>query len=161
MMNLWENYSQGANPFISASRILEVTASAGNQQLKNERGKQFWIQTMIPAIVMKAFSCELMLKALIAYEKEETIRGHKLNELFHQLSSTLQASLYSKIVSRLRTGNPNYSLIEFEKDLNDAADLFVDWRYFFETAVGSEKTVNLTFLDILFNELESQKKLLS
>lgn len=67
-MASWQDAQQGANPFISATRILEMVAEGGKQQLGNEQGNQFWMHTMIPVIVMKSFSCELMLKAILLHD---------------------------------------------------------------------------------------------
>lgn len=161
-MTSWEDWQSGANPFISATRILSAAASAGPQQLKGEKGTQFWLSTMIPTIVMKAFSCELMLKAFIAHEGIKIGKTHKLNELFDKLPSSVQTTIQTPIITRMKMHNTSYDEASFFADLKSSAELFVDWRYFFEeTTSGKQKTVNLTFLDVLFTELETLKNSLS
>ena len=157
-MTTWEDWQSGVNPFISASRILSTVALVGPQQLEGETGNQFWLLTMIPAIVMKAFSCELMLKALIAYEGIAVGKTHKLNELFNRLPVIEQNRIQALTIEKMKLHNDLYDAKNFIADLDSSSELFVDWRYFFEEATSKKpKIVNLTFLDVLFTELELLK----
>ncbi len=168
-MTSWQDIQQGAKPFIDATRYLELAASAGMQQLQGKSGKQFWMHTMIPTIVMKAFSCELMLKAILRHESIDFGKIHFLNTLYDLLSSSPQATPQSKaiyesikvdVISEMGDG---YDEARYNHDFDDAANLFVDWRYFFEesTSSGKQLTAPITFLDRLFQELEKQKNALS
>ena len=161
-MTSWGNWQSGANPFISAAKILSATAVVGSQQLKGEKASQFWLSTMIPVIVMKAFSCELMLKTLIAHEGLKMGKNHKLDELFDKLPASIQAIIQAPIIAKMKIRTTSYDETSFLEDLKASSTLFVDWRYFFEEATsGKEKTVNLAFLDVLFTELETLKNSLS
>lgn len=167
-MTSWQDIQQGANPFISATRELEVIAEAGLSQRKDEFGRQFWMHTMIPAIVMKAFSCEIMLKAILRHENIPFDRIHKLNELYGLLDTSaqstpqakaIQISIKTAVISSMR----GFDDAKFNASLDEAGNLFVDWRYFFEESTSSGKplTAPITFLNALFLALEAEKNALS
>ena len=78
---------------------------------------------MIPQIVNAAFSCELLLKAVIIAEqkREERFREHKLSELFAMMNAETQATI-----------KHNARIDDWDCFMNESSNAFVEWRYLHE-----------------------------
>lgn len=109
--------------FVAAQRCMEQRSLSGGQLE----------MPIVPAIVCIAFSIELGLKALAQVEGR-SLRGHKLADLFNQLSPTQQAKLVAAA---------GYTRGVFDSALLEATDVFVDWRYVHEQ---ESPEANLGFL---------------
>lgn len=95
--------------------------------------------TLIPHIVLSAFSLELYFKCVIVIEGGDA-RGHSLLKLFNQIAPTSRTridKLYQSemeadpTLERIRTmvSNFEFGLIDCIGKLDDA---FVQWRYYYE-----------------------------
>jgi alanine-alpha-ketoisovalerate/valine-pyruvate aminotransferase len=89
---------------------------------------------LIPAVILQAFSIELILKALIL-QNGSTARGHKLFDLFQML----KVEEKKKIISSMCVPENLF----YEK-LKMASEAFVKWRYMYE---NSGLTEDISFLD--------------
>lgn len=147
MGKTYEEIKTGANTFASATIILETVGQAGLQQASNDVGLKLLAQTMIPAITLKAFTCELALKAMVA--KNELTYGsiHELDQLYEKISEDDKKKVSDFVVFEMKKKDASYGQSDFEKDLKEHAKLFVDWRYFFEKNVKAD----LSFVTALFN----------
>ena len=78
---------------------------------------------MIPQIVNAAFSCELMLKAIIIAEKkrEERFSEHKLSQLFSMMRPETQAFI-----------KRNSNIFDWDGFMQKSSNAFVEWRYLHE-----------------------------
>ena len=74
------------------------------------------------AIVCAAFSVELSLKAILTVQGKTT-KGHKLDELFDQVSNPIQSEII--VATKLDE-------VTFRKQLSDVAGAFIEWRYVYE-----------------------------
>lgn len=93
-------------------------------------GGQFeWLP--VPAIVCAAFSIELALKAIILAESGKSANGHKLDDLYAELSDASQQKVAAAVTM------PTYPKIPgvtetFDTALTKIRNAFVDWRYIHE-----------------------------
>ena len=78
----------------------------------------------------------------------------KLDELFNCLSDTDKCAIKSEVVSKMNGTIGQYADGDFGVDLGKVANAFVDWRYFYEDT----RTINIDFLNILFDTLWNYKK---
>jgi len=78
---------------------------------------------MIPQIVNAAFSCELLLKAVIIAEKkrEEAIYEHELSKLFDMMDSKTRNAV--RIKSQIS---------DWDVFLKESSNAFAEWRYLHE-----------------------------
>lgn len=78
---------------------------------------------MIPQIVNAAFSCELLLKAVIIAEKkkEEAIFEHDLSKLFDMMDPETR-----NVVRR------NSQIFDWDVFLKESSKAFAEWRYLHE-----------------------------
>ena len=81
-------------------------------------------------VVNGTLAAELALKAITFKEKREFEYGHNLRQLFYQLPEPHKSILTEKICKEARQ-NEETLLI----NLNNIADLFEDYRYYFEHSV--------------------------
>lgn len=149
MAKTYDDIRMGANTFASSTVILETVGKAALEQSSQETGLKVLAQAMIPAIALKAFSCELALKALIAKSGKVVDREHRLNELYKKIDDSDKSAISQAVIQNMKDRDENYSDAEFQRDLSEAAMVFVDWRYFYEKSLS----VNLLFIDVLFKEL--------
>lgn len=95
----------------------------------------------IPGIVMQAFAAELYLKALIVYEGKQIKKIHKLDALFGMLDEVekniITASMMAEIRNAKGISESEYGETELLDDFTKAANIFEDWRYFFESGTVS------------------------
>ena len=76
-----------------------------------------------PPVVNAAFSCELLLKAIIIAEtqREECIKKHRLNELFTMMLPNTQDTIKTKA-----------NIYDWDSFMREANNAFVEWRYMHE-----------------------------
>lgn len=83
----------------------------------------------VPTIVNGAFSCELILKAILAKNKIEYEKDHNLFSLFRLLPDSFRTELYEYFIKKA----PEYrEWDKFEDELILISNAFSDWRYAFE-----------------------------
>lgn len=148
MKKIQDKIKMDANAFASSALILDKIANTGiyNDNF-SKLNKAAMAHTIIPAIVLKTFSCELYMKSLIAISNIKKI--HKLDELFMCLSEEDKDNIQGIIICIL-SKNDSYGIDNFNKDLKKVANAFVEWRYFYEK---SKININLEFLNALFGTL--------
>lgn len=88
--------------------------------------------SIIPAIVLDAFSCELALKALAEKRGINAERSHLLDELFNKLPEADKNSISEKVIEILSERRKEYGKVEFNICLKNVGKAFVDWRYYYE-----------------------------
>jgi len=145
----------GANVFLNASKTLDVVGQAGLSQMKDvNSGLEILGRMYIPGIVMQAFAAELYLKALIVYEGKQIKKLHKLDALFVMLDEVekniITASMMAEIRKAKGISESEYGKTELMDDFTKAANIFEDWRYFFESGTVS---ADLDFMKALNNVL--------
>lgn len=140
-----EEIRAGAKVFGQAANTLGVFGQAA-LKADDFMGKEIIAQNIIPSIVLKAFSCELFLKSLVT---DEVKKVHKLNELFEHLKESDRQAIKSSVISKLTIKIDGYDETNFEEDLADVANAFVDWRYFYE----EPRSIKMEFLNVLFDVL--------
>ena len=100
-----------------------------------------------------SFACEIGLKTIIMAEDSiNKVTGHKLNDLYIQLSLNSKQFIESKM-SKLQLDNN-----DIQHYLSIISDNFVDWRYFYETEDknGNAKSyeTNCLFIYDFLNAIE-------
>ena len=138
----WKRVFKVADHFSQSATFL---SAATNQQLQSASG-QGEFPYLIPMIVCRALTIELLFKSLILLEKGDAQMSHSLTKLFELLSMTSKMAVEQSFilhVSKSRTLNamkaqfPSISLT-FQDVLKEADRVFVSWRYAFDTKnVGS------------------------
>lgn len=141
-----EEIEAGARVFGQAANTLGVVGEAA-LKANDFAGKQMIAQNIIPAIVLKAFSCELFMKSLVVTGNIKKI--HKLDELFNNLSQNDKDVIKERVLNAMINKLGSYDENSFYTDLGNVANAFVDWRYFYE----NPRTINLDFLNSLFTVL--------
>lgn len=147
MGKTYEEIKAGVNTFASATIILETVGQAGLQQASYDAGLKVLAQTMIPAITLKGFTCELALKAMVVKNGLTYGSIHELDKLYEKISDEDKKKISDSVVAEMKKSDANYGQSDFEKDLGEHAKLFVDWRYFYEKNVKA----SLPFVNALFN----------
>lgn len=105
-------------------------------------GAQFeWLP--VPAIVCAAFSIELALKAIILAETGNPARGHKLDDLYAELSGTSQQKVAGAVTVPTYPKVPGVTE-SFDTALTKIRNAFVDWRYIHEKTDWT--SIDKTFL---------------
>lgn len=101
----------------------------------------------IPAAVNCAFSCEMFLKSFINNATLESLKIHKLSDLFETLKDETKDIIINNMLAKMGNG---YSEQKFYTDLADNSNAFVDWRYFYEKSNHYSKHFMDCFLESLF-----------
>jgi hypothetical protein len=145
-------FDQGYNFYVSKSII----------GIKSNEDPEYLKYTMNPYVVMTAFSCELFLKSLAAFDGQPPARTHSLVRLYSNISTHHRNKIesawnyYITINSALlddfdRAGHPPVA-----RNLNGALihhdNIFVDYRYPYENTTGYFSIDSLS--DILLNYIE-------
>lgn len=86
---------------------------------------------IIPVAVLKAFSAELGLKAILIMEGKEPGNIHNLKKLYEMQNSETKINIRNTALINFNEKFPNLS-IDFDKELYLIANNFVDLRYFYE-----------------------------
>lgn len=145
-----QDFKSGGLVFAQASNTLSVVANAA---LKADDfvGKQLIALNLVPAIVLKSFACELFLKGLAV---NNVLKEHRLDILFNNISFEDKNYIIKSVCNNIKNNtNSEYDTNQFNDDLQNIANAFVDWRYFFE----SKRTIKILFLDALFEVLRQYK----
>lgn len=112
----------------------------------------------IPSIVNLAFACELYLKFLLFESGLPKQYEHSLKELYFSLPTNIQ----EKIINSTEFKDDD----DFLKNLEENANIFIDWRYPFENKTISVELISLenfasvlhrTAEEILTNSKENNK----
>ena len=117
----------------------------------DEYGRTCYSVVNIPAIVNAAFACELYMKSMIT----TPIVGHKLAYLFSKIDLTKQERIRQYVNNKFKE-HPVYS---FDRCLERATNVFVNWRYIFEKQhsdgyMGSYINENLMFFEHFIHALK-------
>ena len=91
---------------------------------------------MIPQIVDAAFSCELLLKAIIIAEqkREDGFHEHKLSDLFVMMNPDTQAFVKRQA-----------HIANWDTFMKESSNAFVEWRYLHE----KDKVMHISVGDLL------------
>lgn len=92
---------------------------------KDEFGRMCAHVVNVPAIVNAAFACELYLKSLI----NEHVETHNLKTLYESLDEITRNTVSLLINKKIHNYNQGFI---FDACLENAANVFVDWRYIYE-----------------------------
>lgn len=102
----------------------------------------------IPAATLAAFSCELFMKSMLYAEDTSVIRLHDLSELFKKLQSEAQRQIRENTCSKYDALSNKQ--IDFYKELDVCANLFITSRYCYEHGVRVNMIFVRCFLQALF-----------
>lgn len=148
-MNDWKKMISVANIFSDSTKMLEVLQVALSNNENNEAVK-IASTTTIPIIVLKAFACEMYLKAYLSKEGSSSIpKTHDLHLLFRNLSKQGKSRINFKLLSKLQQSNKEYKSDDLEKDLIGVSNAFEEWRYFYEKS----NHINIQFLNMFYETL--------
>ena len=107
-----------------------------------------YIPVGTPALICAALSAELGMKTLL-FKEGRSAKGHNLKKLLRKLSSSDR----DEIIALTKPSWP-----DFEDQLENAQDAFVDWRYIFEAK--EDKFLNTrfvgTFAKAIYQVLEAK-----
>lgn len=148
-MNDWKKIVSVANIFSDSTKMLEVLQVALSKNESNDALKIAATST-IPIIVLKAFACEMYLKAYLSQEGSSAIpRTHDLYLLFRNLSKQGKSRIKSKLLLKLQHSDKEYRVDDLEKDLIGVSNAFEEWRYFYEKS----NHINMHFLNMFYETL--------
>lgn len=102
----------------------------------------------IPALVCAALGIEIGLKSLLMSFGKQPKRGHDLKKLLDALPADLKSGIVDEVSGKFP---------DFDKQLLDAANAFVKWRYFYESEEHIE--VNILFVGTLGAAVQKQVNL--
>lgn len=126
--------------------FLRAAARCSEQKKIDENSFEMLV---VPAIVNKTLACEIFLKALLIHQGiMPGGRGNDLHNLF-ELWKQLPEDIKAKILQACHRKASEQSA--FEKDLEQIALAFFEWRYIYELKTAN---LNLQFLDILATALK-------
>lgn len=145
----YEKLKNNACIMVTASKTLEAMAVIGLNTCEDETMGDFLAHMMVPALVLRAFSCELILKSLSTEAAGDTSGTCKLNDLYHMIDETTRKEIANAVISKMKVHNSNYGIDDFLTDLDGVANVFIDWRHFYE----NPPALNTTFLEEFFNVL--------
>lgn len=118
------------NQFLSTAFVLEETSKEVTDFLLDNPAKdlpnnlKIKALSIMPKIAILAFSIELGIKALIEESSENEIRGHKLSELYKQISEIDKRFLVEYMNQHAQIGE-----VQLEEAINFSSELFVKIRY--------------------------------
>lgn len=101
----------------------------------------------IPATTLAAFSCELFMKSMLYTEDANVIKLHDLSKLFKKLKPEAQKQIQENTC--LKYEALLNQQIDFYKELDVCANLFVTSRYCYEQGVS----VNMIFVGCILQAL--------
>lgn len=93
----------------------------------------------VPVVVNGSLACELLLKSMLP----QNTRGHKLDELFLLLDNNIQENIKTYTINEMKKIISGYCDTDFQNDLAQNNDQFIEWRYFHE---GNAQEANLQFI---------------
>lgn len=107
------------------------------------------LSLFVPVAVNCAFSCELLMKAMLPVGT----RGHKLKELFSALDGVIADSITDAVIELMQKTEQNYSKNDFKRDLTMNDEAFDHWRYFHEGR--NSLSFNMKFMDFFQKSLKA------
>lgn len=133
-----------SNNFIKAKRMYETgeAFALGASVLEEKSNTQDCVRLNIPAIVNRAFACEVFLKCLLTLEGKENVKEHNLKNLLEQLSDEEKLHIENKLK---RSQIPSKDCFGFAY-LDKIANAFIKWRYEYESL---KMQINTGFLIVL------------
>lgn len=99
--------------------------------------------------VCKGFTCELILKSIITFENHSTKGTHSLEKLFLMLNDITQNTIKKSTIEEIKKVNIILTHDNFFEKLNENANVFKNWRYYYE----NDQRADLDFINALFNSL--------
>lgn len=137
-----------------AMRVFHVSTEileAGNITLTENRvldleDERF--DTVIPTIVLYAFSCELALKALGCKEGIGIVHTHDFEELLKPLSKDIKQRIKNRVLAADPTRTESFTTL-----LANHRTAFVNWRYFF---VHGELKASIGFLRAFYKAIVAE-----
>ncbi len=147
-MDEWTKIVSVANIFNDATKMLNVMSKALIKQ-NNQNAHKIASHVTIPVIVLKAFACEMYLKAFISLQGSVVPKVHDLAVLFRNVNKSTRIKLYKKMIALGLNIDPDYNQSKVDDDINKIAHSFEEWRYFYEKA----NSIEVWFLDIFLASL--------
>ncbi len=143
-----KKYGLSVAPLQSATRILasEISKLSELKRVQNipsetQRVIDFGLSAFMPFVTLLAFRTEIAIKAGLEGSGLAVPRTHNIQELFQCLPEDKRQKISSQVSSP-----------DFDQSLNQIANAFVDWRYFFEKS--GDLSVDTKFLEELCGSLE-------
>lgn len=127
------NISETANSYYLAAERCEEQRRINHNQVE-------WL--LVPSVTNRAFSIELYLKEILTSDGVLK-KGHKLDQLFNALSHERKTQIIEA------TGLDSE---EFQRDLINISNAFVEWRYLYEK---DDIKIAWVFLQKLSNAVKS------
>lgn len=107
------------------------------------------LSLLMPAAALTGFALEVGLKAIALLKMSVELRGHKVEDLFKNLSIDLQTKLQEGVKNKI-----NCDTSKFQNLLRRNSDLFVGWRYAHE-GKNHGLTADFHFCDAFMLEIRS------
>ena len=155
MGKTYDDIRLGAVTFANAAHTLDIICKAGVEYKENKIGEKLFSQHVIPQITLMAFSCELALKSLMSKNKKSFKSIHNLSKLYKLIANNDKFHISRRVIEKMKNYNSDYDNQCFLDNLEETANTFVDWRYFYEKPVK----VVYPFLKSLFDVLIDYVKL--
>lgn len=114
---------------VTASKSLELLSIIELNKCEAEKMGHFLAHMMVPALVLRAFSCELVLKSLVADNQKDPENTHKLNDLYHKADVYTKDAITTAVVCKMQEYHAAYGMIDFFSDLDNMTNIFIDWRH--------------------------------
>lgn len=102
----------------------------------------------IPSIILLSLMIEQTLKLLILQETGKEYRIHELKKLLEKLPVEFCNKIKQEVMIDL-----NIDLQSFNEKLSENSNVFIDWRYFYET---HPNTANSGFLHSFYKRLKDK-----
>lgn len=153
MGKTYEEIKAGASTFHTAAIILDTIGKDAMNAKENNLEKRMG-HVMIPAIVLKAFCCELWLKALIVKTGKKIKKEHALMDLYLLINQEDRDTIKKNIMNEMVKLDCRYDDTKYERDFQNVSKTFIDWRYFYE----KPRELQLSFLESLFTVLSNYVK---
>ena len=110
--------------------LIEKMQSAINRLVQGDKNASVDAALLVSIAVNGAFASELYMKSMLP----DGTRGHELSKLYDQLPPDVQDDIKTRTVTNMRTlaGVKEYEESQFDIDLVNMGNSFVDWRYFYQ-----------------------------
>ena len=148
-MEEWKGMKSVADVFSNSTFMLKAISSALDAQVEVKH-KELMASAYIPQIVLMAFSCEMYLKSYISFQGGTVPRVHDLYELYRNLNKKIKSKLNKIITQKMRNYRQSYMIDNVEDDIRKIADVFEEWRYFYE----KNNSIDIQFLESFFSSLK-------
>lgn len=138
----YDGMKGAARPYHTSAMLVRAGAVVLDLVASKEQSDVTNSQSIIPQLVLISLSCEISLKALYFKYNEKQIKGHKQNDLYRQLPRDVQDDIKTKM-------QPDYP--NFDEQLEQNSEIFVEWRYYYEEA----QSAGFTFMENFSGTLAS------